>query len=135
MSISDKKPKSGSREPYIQASSRAYPVEALDLSMQEIETRAVSHSPFVRSMPPKFGQIGPPEHQVEISRTTYLGVLASIPQCAQSSQHALRRSPSRNLFLLRKYHVFEVWPKITHDVTPQYITPGHTRRPGLREQL
>ena len=135
MSISDKNPKLRSREPCTLASSRAYPVEALDLSMQEIETRAVSHSPFVRSMPPKFGQIGPPEHQVEISRTTHPGVLASIPQCAQSSQHAGNRSPSRNLFLLRKYHVFEVWPKITHDVTPQYITPGHIRRPGLREQL
>ena len=135
MSISDKNPKSGSREPYIQASSRAYPGVCIDPRIQEIETVVLSHSSFLRTMPPKFGQIGPPEHQVEISRTTYPGVLASIPQCAQSSQHALRRSPSRNLFLLRKYHVFEVWPKSTHDVTPQYITPGHIRRPGLREQL
>ena len=131
MSISDKNPKSGSREPYVQASSRAYPGVRLDPSIQEIEAGVLSHSPFMRTMPPKFGQITPPEHQIEISRTTYPGVLASIPQCAQSFQDAGNRSPTCNLFFLRRYHVFEVCTKITHGVTPmlQHTRPLRPARP------
>ena len=130
MSISDKNPKLRSRDPCIQASSRAYHSVRLDPSMQEIEIRAVSYSPFVRSMPPKFGQIVTPEHHIEISRTTYPGVLATIPQCAQSFQDAGGRSPSHAPFMVHENHVFEVWSKITHDVTPPYSTPGPIGRPG-----
>jgi len=131
MSISDKNPKSWSRELHIQASSRAYPGAPLDPSIQEIEVRALSHSPFMRTMPPKFGQIAPPERHIEISWTTHPGIPASIPRCAQSFQHAAGRDPSRRLITVRKYHVFEVWSKITHGVTPmlQHTRPHRPARP------
>ena len=134
MSISGKNPKSRSREPCIQASSRAYPGKPLDPSIQEIEVWAVSHSPFLRTMHPKFRQIVTQERHIEISRTPHQGVLARISQCAVSSKDQGNRSPTRDLFLLRKYHVFEVWSKITHGVTPmlRHTRPHRPARPDGR---